>query len=76
MLNQSCKEVRMKEKIVKLKKLSKKIQREKEGYEKKIYDLQMTLNSASILLNRVNAEIRHYETINEIEDNEFEHLFI
>jgi len=66
----------MKEKIVKLKKLSKKIQREKEGYEKKIYDLQMTLNSASILLNRVNAEIRHYETINEIEDNEFEHLFI
>jgi len=65
----------MKEKIVELKKLSKKIQREIEGYEKKIYDLQMTLNSASILLSRVNAEINHYETIDSVEENEFDELF-
>ena len=66
----------MKEKIKELKKLSKKIQREMKGYEKQIYDLQMTLNSASILLKRVEAEIGYYETQNDIKDNEFEHLFI
>jgi len=66
----------MKDKIKELKKLSKKIQREISGYEKQIYDLQMTLNSASILLKRVEAEIGYYETQNDVEDNEFEHLFI
>jgi len=66
----------MDKKIAELKKLSKKIQREIERDEQKINDLERTVESASLLLRRVEAEIRYYETKNEIEDNEFENLFI